>query len=1028
MKSGRNCQTNGKKRKQNELDLNDSTNDFCSTPKRSVYKPSEAAVKFVQDRSALPFPCASRKFYFRQNKKAIHNVSRTKRRQQLPVVRDNTKLIGLQRRKVEGSLEQNLESIKKEIKSCTNKTRHAELCAVADVAMELQKSILLETSKAAAIYKEKKASLLNKEQSLYFCPIDTYEKLSTHINIAQIYINQKAFIVEAKDTNIRKVVEIVSDTLAKLRKDAVKETVHSRLKDNFSEVLQYLDSKRDRNVLEAVIAKITSVKSVVSIKGTKFKGSISKHHATLDSTLRRFKDINQNCQTVRSDMSVSQQHRKVQREKEKQKREQLKVIASGRGRHLKCEEFPDLAQYIEFAFGEGDRVLRGGGGLQADPRLLDTTLFKAADNATVMRHVQEMLRKMKPTFNISTSCLYTYTMNYRKGTKQAERHHHGKGVNADISLHKAPNTSQNIYPINAHWSTSHVNYLVDSASENVNGFLLDSKDAKCIVCGDIAPVLKPGKSWSNFETPDHSFDQSRVNAVTPMTHLFMDMPNVDLLIPDTETVVNVTRTGKAVTLINLSRTEPETVFRVFNEIFYLMTIPSLDKFFRNPKTGKLKEIMGFVVDNGPSEAPASFLVQMLLVRLLKFLDLDKVTQRSFAEYLSKRNFVECVHAVKNNALSSHGPFCSKMIHENASPGSQEHKENMESMAGEVIQCISKGVYNKETIKCFRGIGLKEKFIFRDEESLKLFSVLSDERKDEDETKYRPTNNDMLAYLENVWGVQRNFIGSYCEDYRTLKCIKTACTDKYSTSIFRQNESWRGGKALERFDRQPLPDFKRWGESGELHYMSYETRRSFPTGSWDECPGLFLPDKVLDTCFRTNPVPSPEILKAVAFLAWVSVEEAAEYFENARKQLREQKVNDLKRETWKLHPLYKESKATLGSKCTEANLISTGNKYDLVQRIAEKQGEANGRKLLTDNDLYDGNMSTIPNSTAGLMKLSVAQLRAILRCHSILEVGTKEELIASVGLLKANHSAAAFSRERLCLLHCFSGKRDLQQSG
>ena len=57
-------------------------------------------------------------------------------------------------------------------------------------------------------------------------------------------------------------------------------------------------------------------------------------------------------------------------------------IADGRGRKLKCEEFPELARYIEFAFGEGDRVLRGGGGLEADRRLLDTTLFKAADNAT----------------------------------------------------------------------------------------------------------------------------------------------------------------------------------------------------------------------------------------------------------------------------------------------------------------------------------------------------------------------------------------------------------------------------------------------------------------------------------------------------------------------------------------------------------------------------------------------------------------------------------------------------------------------
>lgn len=77
---------------------------------------------------------------------------------------------------------------------------------------------------------------------------------------------------------------------------------------------------------------------------------------------------------------------------------------------------------------------------------------------------------------------------------------------------------------------------------------------------------------------------------------------------------------------------------------------------------------------------------------------------------------------------------------------------MESMVGEVIKCISKGVYNKEIIKCFRGIGFEEKFIFRDEEGLKLFSLLFDERKNEDEIKYRFNKNDMLAYFDNVWGV------------------------------------------------------------------------------------------------------------------------------------------------------------------------------------------------------------------------------------------------------------------------------------
>ena len=62
------------------------------------------------------------------------------------------------------------------------------------------------------------------------------------------------------------------------------------------------------------------------------------------------------------------------------------------------------------------------------------------------------------------------------------------------------------------------------------------------------------------------------------------------------------------------------------------------------------------------------------------------------------------------------------------------------------------------------------------------------------------------------------------------------------------------------------------------------------------------------------------------------------------------------------------------------------------------------------------MKSTPSSSAGLIKLSVAQLRAILRTHNISEAGTKEELVTRVGLPKAGHPEAAFSREHLCILH------------
>ena len=57
----------------------------------------------------------------------------------------------------------------------------------------MQTNILLSTVDAAKIYKEEKAASLKKERRDYFCAIDTYEKLSEHLNIDQIYINKSIY-------------------------------------------------------------------------------------------------------------------------------------------------------------------------------------------------------------------------------------------------------------------------------------------------------------------------------------------------------------------------------------------------------------------------------------------------------------------------------------------------------------------------------------------------------------------------------------------------------------------------------------------------------------------------------------------------------------------------------------------------------------------------------------------------------------------------------------------------------------------
>ena len=161
------------------------------------------------------------------------------------------------------------------------------------------------------------------------------------------------------------------------------------------------------------------------------------------------------------------------------------------------------------------------------------------------------------------------------------------------------------------------------------------------MCADIFPTHFTGKSWSSATYPDHTWDQSRDNVVTPMTHLFLTT-KVDEQVFDVggSALLHVTRTGKAVTLVNLSLYEPETAFNYMNEIFFMLTLPELDEYFRCPSTKQLKEEFIFVVDNGSSEARSNMAVKMCMARLVNVLKIKKCVQVLYAEYHSKLNPAE----------------------------------------------------------------------------------------------------------------------------------------------------------------------------------------------------------------------------------------------------------------------------------------------------------------------------------------------------------------------------------------------------
>ena len=148
-------------------------------------------------------------------------------------------------------------------------------------------------------------------------------------------------------------------------------------------------------------------------------------------------------------------------------------------------------------------------------------------------------------------------------------------------------------------------------------------------------------------------------------------------------------------------------------------------------------------------------------------------------------------------------------------------------------------------------------IFDDEDRLKEFLQLSEEKKLECDWSYGPNKNDYFNSLVNCWQIEENFKGSYAADY---KVISNAQRDKYGTRI------WNPGMEEGTLSLQPIPDYIRWvNENGELHYPSFEktqhvTREDSKIATSSD---LFLPGRILDTFFNIEPDSPDDILEQIA---------------------------------------------------------------------------------------------------------------------------------------------------------------------
>ena len=148
-------------------------------------------------------------------------------------------------------------------------------------------------------------------------------------------------------------------------------------------------------------------------------------------------------------------------------------------------------------------------------------------------------------------------------------------------------------------------------------------------------------------------------------------------------------------------------------------------------------------------------------------------------------------------------------------------------------------------------------------------------------------------------------------------VKTAWKDKYTTAIYTPNLN----VLCDCSEKQPLPDYPRWIQTKQLHFLSIEERLEVGFGVWHQISGLFIPSTILDLCVKVIPSPPDEIIDMMSLLAWVPPSEVREYLNKSASQSQDILNNDKERERWKCHPLYSENKKSDLEKICKKNKIA-----------------------------------------------------------------------------------------------------------
>ena len=90
--------------------------------------------------------------------------------------------------------------------------------------------------------------------------MEVYETLSRNLNLLQVYIHRKAFLIENRSSPLTEVVIDLKSIFNSFDfRQGLNSHIEERIGECYKNALAYLDAKRDRDTVKYLLTQITSV-------------------------------------------------------------------------------------------------------------------------------------------------------------------------------------------------------------------------------------------------------------------------------------------------------------------------------------------------------------------------------------------------------------------------------------------------------------------------------------------------------------------------------------------------------------------------------------------------------------------------------------------------------------------------------------------------------------------------------------------------------------------------------------------------